>query len=362
MVKVSIIGAGYAGLSAAISLARSGEYPIVYEKATFVGSSEPENFKAIRNYDLPQDLVEYLKDSGFNFDFSCLKPINKITKFAPSGRKMTVYSENGALFYAIRKGDQRDSLDYQLYEQAISEGVHIEFSQNKSLNFGDILSVNSIFRNVWAYGNLYKGVNVDPEEILFFMDNRYAPNGYLYLIPFGKHEMVVATTTFDMNCPLPTLFNKFLTENKVVSELIDDSFLANNFAGFAYSNLPKTAEIKGTKFVGSAAGFVEAGRGFGVRYALQSGQFAAESITEKKNYDSLWKTAFGSELEKGLKRRFLLEKMTNEDYEQLILDDKISIKKYDNIPGVFKDMLLNAEVSSALAEWQKKYDLSKIFS
>jgi flavin-dependent dehydrogenase len=360
---IKIIGAGYAGLSSAISLALAGESVNVFDKASFVGSSELENFKAIRNYDLDVDLLDLLKSWGFKLDSNVFFPINKITKFAPSGRKMTVFSENGKpLFYTIRKGNQQDSLDMQLYEQAISEGVKFQFSRNMNLSSGDILSVNAIFRNISAYGHLYKGVNVNPHEILFFMDNRYAPNGYLYLIPFGKHEIVIAATTFDMTCSLPILLNKFIIENEVISKIIEGGFMANTFTGSAYCNYPKTAEIRGIKFIGASAGFVEAGRGFGVRYALQSGKLASDSIIKKKNYDYLWKNAFGKDLETGLKRRLLLEQMSNDDYEKLVLEDIINIKRYDKYPGVFKDLILSSKISSGLTDWQKKYDLQKIFS
>ncbi len=361
MKGLSIVGGGYAGLTTAISLAKRGFKAVVFERAPFIGSGEAENFKAIRNYDLPTDFIDFLKGEGISIDFGVLKPIYKITKFAPAGKKMTVFSDDGPLFYSIRKSDDRDSLDFQLYENALNEGVEFKFSQNKSLISGDIISVNSVYRNAWAYGNLYKGVNVDENEILFFMDNRYAPNGYLYAIPHGKHEIAIAATTFDLNCPLPVLFNNFLVNNKVVSELIDDAFLADHFGGFAYANFPKTAEIQGKKFVGSAAGFVDAARGFGVRYAVQSGVLAARSFATGESYDALWQSSFGKDLLEGLRRRFLLEKMTNEDYDRLIMDNKISIKRYDKYPGPFKKLLLEFEFSNSLAEWQKKYDLAKLF-
>lgn len=53
--------------------------------------------------------------------------------------------------------------------------------------------------------------------------------------------------------------------------------------------------------------------------------------------------------------------MTNDQYEKLIVDEKIEIKKYDKYPPIFKDLLLNLEFSQKLSNWQKKYDLEKLF-
>ncbi len=57
-------------------------------------------------------------------------------------------------------------------------------------------------------------------------------------------------------------------ENSVISKILESSTVLNNFAGTAYSNIPKTAELQNKLFVGSAAGFLDASRAFGVKYAF----------------------------------------------------------------------------------------------
>lgn len=357
---VRIIGAGISSLSAAIVLAKAGEKVTIFEKNDFVGRSEGENFKAIRNYNLPFDQMNHFKELGFDLNFA--KPINKIVKFAPSGRKMEVHGNGKPLFYSIRKGDNRDSFDYQLYEQALDNGVKVEFNSHKLITAGNIVGVNTIYKNIWASGMVFKGVNVDPETILFFMDNRYAPQGYIYILPYGKHEVCIAATSFDLNAPLPILLKRFIAENNVVSKMIDGGYSTNTFGGSAYFNLPNSAELNGVKFIGPAAGFIDPARGFGVKYAIESGYFAGKAIVEKKSYDTLWKEAFENELTNEFKRRLLLEKLTNNDYENLILDETINVKKYEKIPPAFKKLFGNIRGSLKLNEWRNKYDLSKLFT
>ncbi|MFW9951800.1 MAG: NAD(P)-binding protein, partial [Candidatus Thorarchaeota archaeon] len=57
-----IVGAGYAGLSAAIALKQSDIQTTVAERESFVGLGEPENFKAIRNYGVELDFINFLKN------------------------------------------------------------------------------------------------------------------------------------------------------------------------------------------------------------------------------------------------------------------------------------------------------------
>lgn len=355
-----IIGAGISGLTSAIKLAEAGGNVTIFEGKDYIGKNVNENIQAIRNYDLPYNFINRFKKEGLKLNHA--KPINRIIKYAPSGRYMEVFAENDPLFYAIKRGPNQHSLDSQLYEKALELGIKVIFNQRKSLKVGDIIAVNSIYKNIWAYGAVVKGVSIDPETILFFMDNKYSPQGYIYLIPYGKHDISIAATSFDLNCPLPFLFDRFLKENPVVSKIIENASLTNYFSGAAYSNIPPTAEINGKKFVGSAAGFIDAARGFGIKYAMESGLLAAKAINESKNYDTLWKEAFENELLGEFRRRCLIEKMMNNNYEELILGDKISIKEYKKIPQSLQKVIANIHFSIKLKQWRKKFDLNKLFT
>lgn len=355
--SIKIAGAGLGGLSAAVLLADNFEVD-VFEAKDRVGFPSGDDIQAVRNYGMKNDQFKFFEDNGLSFDF--FHPIKKIVKYAPSGKSMVVKSENGPLFYSFKRGPTSKSLEQQLYAQALGKGVNFSFNSRKSIKGVDIVSTGAIYRNIWAYGALYKDVSIDQNTIHFFMDNTYCPQGYIYAIPYGKKEVAIAATTYDTTCPLPRLFKKFLIENKVIGELINGGSFVHNTSGYAYSNVPASADINGTKFVGGAAGFVEAARGFGVKYAIESGIYCAKSITEKKSYDSLWKTAFESELLDGFRRRLLLEKFTNADYEMLLQGDEVTIGKYRKIPVPFSEQFDKIKNSYHLSEWRKKYSLEKL--
>ena len=63
LIAINIIGSGLAGLSSALSLSSSDVKTTVFEKNNFVGEGG-DNFQAVRNYDLPYDYLDYLRDNG----------------------------------------------------------------------------------------------------------------------------------------------------------------------------------------------------------------------------------------------------------------------------------------------------------
>ncbi|MBI4162429.1 MAG: NAD(P)/FAD-dependent oxidoreductase [Candidatus Aenigmarchaeota archaeon] len=356
---IKILGAGVAGLTAAIKLAQAGVNVTVFEKRDFVGGIVNDE-QAIRNYENNYDQLEFFDKNGIKINHA--EPIYKIDKYAPSGKKMEVHTENGKpLFYSVRRGPDKTSLEYQLYAQAVKSGVNIVFNsyvdaRSKEI---DIISIGGIYNNVWAYGSIYADANVEKDKILFFMDNKYCPKGYIYVVPYGN-EITIAATTFDIGCPIPNLFENFIKENPVVKTILEGATFLRHTSGFEYFNIPKTAIINGKKVIGAAAGFLDPSRGFGIKYALLSGILASKSIVEKKNYNKLWKSEFEHELLEGFKRRILLEKMSNEDYEEFVMEGKIGITKYNKFPNFMKHKLLNASLTMELSRHRRRYNMKKI--
>lgn len=357
---LNIVGAGMSGLAAGLTLVKNGAKVTVYEQHKKVGLGCGHNVMAIRNYGLPYDQMDQFRILGLKLE--CTKPIYKIIKYAPSGRSMEVFSKDKPIFYAVMRGaDSNASWDHQLTQQFESEGGIIKTDEKKSLRFGDIIATRSVYSNFWCIGTEFKDVQVNDKTILFFMDNKYCPQGYIYLMPWGKNEVSIAATTYNLNCPLPILFKNFLEKNKVISNILEGSTYMHDFGGTAYSNVPKSAKVNGKLFVGSAAGFLDSSRGFGIKYALISGVLAAKSINENLDYDKLWKNVFEKELLDSFSRRLILEKMGNSDYEKLILKNKLPVQDYDKLPIYFSKLLKKIKISAELNNWRRKYDLNKLY-
>jgi flavin-dependent dehydrogenase len=356
---ISIIGSGLAGLSAASVLSNNGYSVNLIERGPSVGELRGQDFQVIRNYGTDINFLNSLLEFGIDIKYK--RPISKIVKYAPSGKSMEVVSENGPLFYVIKRGQDEISLDRQLCDSLNKSNVNFEFNRNVGLS-GDIIATGPILRNISGFGYTFTGINVDPEKILLFMDNKYAPNGYIYLAPFGKDSASIAVVSFNLNYNLKMLLDNFIENNEVINKIIVNFKSKEIFSGFAYSNYPETAKIKNQLLVGSAAGFVEAARGFGVKYSIMSGILAAKSIIEKKDYDVLWKESFGNELKESLYRHFLLSSLDNSGYEKLLHNEKVNILQYEKIPSSISKFLTQVKFNAELKKWQTQYSLDKIFS
>lgn len=358
---IKILGAGIAGLTSAIKLRQLGEEATIFERNSEVGAHLKADIQAIRNYDVKKDQFNEFKD--FGLEINDFHPIYQIKKFAPSGKFTTIFSEKQPLFYSFKRGNNADSLDTQLFRQAIKEGVKIQFRQHKTPNTVDIIATGAVFKEGKVYGITFKAENIDNKTILFYMDNRYAPRGYIYAIPYGKDEISVATTSLDPAYNLRELLFNFLSKNKETRKIIKSAKKVTEFSGFAYYNIPKTAVVNNKIFVGGAAGFIDPARGFGIKYAIESGILAARAITGKLDYDALWKVAFEKELFDGFKRRLVFNKMKNKDYENLISgNSKINVKRYNKVSNEIEEMFLEFNTEVALESWRKKHNLKQFLS
>ncbi|NYZ79328.1 NAD(P)/FAD-dependent oxidoreductase [Candidatus Micrarchaeota archaeon] len=346
-----IAGAGISGLSCAAKLSESQEVT-VFEKSKDLGAKFGQSVFAVRAYNTQKDFNEELKEIGFKN--VSLYPIYTSKKFSPSLNCQTLKSKK-PLFYNVLRGKSSESIEANLYERCKNNGV--EFIFGKAADFEDVDVIATGARDVkitglgeapysrvgsgtagdypckFGYGANFVDASIENNTIYIFYDMNYAPQGYLYVAPF-KESVTIASVGFDVSKfkEMPKIFGKALKENKILSEIIDGATELSHFSYISDYFLPKTAIIKGKYYIGEAAGFGEASKGFGFRYALLSGYFAANSILEKYDYDQLWKNSFLQELKEGLKARSMIQKMTNQDYESLIA----IYKNIDNLQDYMK--------------------------
>ncbi|MFH0859963.1 MAG: NAD(P)/FAD-dependent oxidoreductase [Candidatus Altiarchaeota archaeon] len=313
--NIKIIGAGLSGLSAAVVLGKAGYNSIVYEKNSEVGHKFGRNICALRNYPGGDPLKEFRK---LGLTVNSVSRTEQVVKMSPSFSRIM----GRRRYYLLNTGGAKLALEQQLYADALSNGVKFYFNWDKPVN-ADINATGTPAEkaNIYGTGFNYLDLNVEKDTLYLLYDNNIVPNGYAYVLSYGKHSTVMAVT-FDKRkfSSLDEIFLKAIHMNQFLNKITKDATLVERVGGYGYySKNPYSKAANGKQLlVGEAAGFQDASRGFGIRYAIISGALAAKSIIEKEDYVSLLKEYFKDEFEKNLERRKIHDTLINEDYDNSV--------------------------------------------
>lgn len=310
-----IIGAGPAGLSAAITLAKAGHHVTVYEKNRNVGERFNGDYQGIENWTTDDDALSFLANIGIEINFRC-EPYRKGDFFNPIGTK---YNFNMArpLFYLVERGTSDWSLDQGLRKQAERAGVLFKWGEKltQSPETGNvIIATGPSGADAIAKGIVFSTSHEDYYSA--FVSNDIAPQGYAYLL-VNQGKATFATCLFEHFSKSHMYFDKALEEMKkqVPIEITDP----RNFGGYVNFSLnQQLVKHNRVYYVGERAGFQDALFGFGMRYALLSGYLAAKSIIEKTSYPKLCEEQIIPQMKTSLSNRWLFSRLNNSGYSVML--------------------------------------------
>lgn len=301
MEQIKILGAGPSGLAAAINLAKAGYRVEVFERNKDVGVRFGGDLQGLENWSGKEDILEAFEKMNIRVNFDC-DGFSNIS--VSNGIKTKDIDLKKTGFYLVKRGNFRGSFDYGLKEQAIEAGVTIHFGRTIDRDKADIVAVGPVLSEVPA---IAKGIifKTSAEDMAVgILDNKAAYKGYSYLL-----------ITKGYGCMCSVVFEKLERVNECYKKT------AENFSKIREFDIQNPKEISGvisfsTKnifreknnlFIGEAAGLQDMLWGFGIRYAVTSGFWAARSIIEKYDYEKKAKSYFGDKLKAGLVNRFLWE-------------------------------------------------------
>ena len=306
--EVNILGAGPAGLCAAINLGRAGEKVKVHERRSAVGMRFCPNLQGLRYLYMPPD--EFMLRLG-------VKATVKYHYFPRAiictrKRKVELDCSGGSQMPFVLRGDGPGTLDRALFSEAENLGVEFEFNSRAGEKDAHIIATGSKGEpDSAALGSVFENSDFPRDCQLVMFDDRYSPRGwYSYILPVGKDEVEFVTCVSKPYIPqLAQLHAKAMKERKEIAEVVGGRKKIASFGGSASSRIPKSAFIGGKYFVGEAAGFQDPYMGFGIAYALRSGHLAARAMLGggKEDYDALWKREFGYYLRKDAAYRLVME-------------------------------------------------------
>lgn len=303
---IIIAGAGISGLSAAITLAKAGYDVMVYEKNKTIGERFHGDFQGLESWTTEEDVLDSLKRMNININF----PVHPAKKFRvyDSNLEYEEAKSKTPLYYLVRRGHFKDTIDYGLYKQAKESGVKVYFNKQINEENADIIATGPKYSDMIAKGISFK-TNI-PDCTYVLVDEKAAPTGYSYMIVNKKRAVIISCVLLhfkDIETFLDETIKKFKRIRKF--EMKDKK----EVVGYGAFFLQNSAKKKGKLYVGEAAGFQDYLFGFGMRYAATSGYLAAKSIIENKNYNKLWKKEFGEKLKVAVVNRYIFEHFTKSE-------------------------------------------------
>jgi flavin-dependent dehydrogenase len=311
---IHIVGAGPAGLAAALTVAKAGGSAIVHEQRRDVGLRFHGDLQGIENWTTVGDALEELASIGINLGPE-VQPCREGVFFDPEGIEFRYISPD-PLFYLTRRGPGPGTLDYALKEQALAAGVEIRFRQPRMrLAEGGVVTGGPRAADAIAVGYVFETDRAD--GVFGVLSERLAPKGYAYLL-ISAGRGTVATCLFD-NFHEERLYLErtidFFRE-KVGLTMRNGTF----FGGAANALLPKTARRGPILFAGEAAGFQDALWGFGMRIGMLSGHLAARALLDgsPESYDRAWRARLGRVLWTSIVNRYAFARMGDRGYARLM--------------------------------------------
>lgn len=302
MKKIIIAGAGPAGITAAINLARAGFRVTVYDKTKEVGARFFGDTQALENLSSFEDALEMLKRMNIAADFPYV-PFNQVDILDGSGKK-TVLTSSRPGGYLVRRGTEADCLDQALKGQAEAAGVELVLGNAIRPLDADIIACGPQRSALVAAGILLRAKTQD--RVAAILDNKVVPGGYAYLsLISGWGTLAVV------------LFSQFALARECLAKatrLFQQAYgleieEARPFSGHGDFHLRSPFHENNHLWVGEAAGLQDYWFGFGLRPAIASGYLAAQAISQGKSYNELLeKEAVRQRAMASLANRFLFEK------------------------------------------------------
>jgi flavin-dependent dehydrogenase len=279
--SIRIAGAGLAGLSAAIGLARRGHHVEVFDKNPDSGAARHSDWDAIENWTTEQDMLALLDQWGIAPSFEHRSQLD-----------FEVYDKDGTcypvttprpFFYLLKRGPERGSVEQELKQQALDHGVAIHYSRPCQRTEVDIWAAGS------QHGGFFLGAGMTfrthhPDLVLGLVSTKAAPKAYAYLVIVDGQGTLSVVLTRDFKQARAYLDHSIAIFRRAKQFDMTDVKMTSGFGGLAGAFWqPATNPI----VVGEAAGFQDFLWGFGIRYALFSGHLAARAIDQGLDYEAL---------------------------------------------------------------------------
>jgi len=314
--KIKIAGAGLAGLTAAINLAKHDIEVEIHESGKTIGQRFSGDLQCINNWSSNVDSLINIKNWGIDDSFDYIESKENIQIWIQN--KTFTLNPDKPVHYLVQRGNFDGSLDRAILEQAQQyPSIKIIFESTvQDFSTFDIIATGPVIRNPHISGMAagYIFPTAMENQTIMALDDDLAPDGYSYLLV--KHGTAVTTSC---------IFRDF----KKLQQFRDSTFkffqnsmdLKIQGKKKLFSGVGRFFLIKYNKeklFVGEAGGFQDFMLGFGMQYAIQTGYLAAKSIIENINYYDLIRKHVHPSMKASVVNRLIYQIMNDKTYSWLV--------------------------------------------
>lgn len=305
----TVVGAGPAGLAAAITLARAGRPVRVLERHESIGHRFHGDMQGLENWSANEDSLDRLRRLGIETDFAW-RGFDEVTFYDSRLRPVTARTKR-PLFYLVRRGPGAGTLDTALLRQARDAGAEIRLGEAAHrAEPGTIVATGPQRADGVAAGYVFHTSLEDQAHAI--VHPILAPGGYAYLLIWDGRATLATCVFGDLLRWRPALDATVDAFTRLVPGLRLDE--ARRFGGYGgLLTHTRYSDESGRLYVGEAAGLQDAEWGFGMMTAMRSGVLAANSLLTSQDDGQDYGTAARREFDRahaaGLVNRATWEKL-----------------------------------------------------
>ena len=302
---VTVVGAGPAGLAAAVTLARAGQPVQVLERHRGVGQRFHGDLQGLENWSASEDVLDRFRRLGITADFG-YHGFDEVTFYDSRLRPVRARTAR-PLFYLVRRGPAGDTLDTALLRQARAAGANVRFNQTARVaDPGTVVATGPAQAHGIVTG--FHFPTALPDQAHTIVHPVLAPAGYAYLLVWDGQATLATCLFRDMTRWRQARDATVEAFQQLVPGVCLDG--ARPFGG--YGGLlahTRYADAAGRLYAGEAAGLQDPEWGFGMMTAIRSGVLAAHSLLNHTDYAAHARREFDPPRAAGLVNRAMFEAM-----------------------------------------------------